>query len=217
MSRAAAVTGLRVEAAIARRAGLVAGASGAVPSKARELAETFVRSGASALVSFGVAGALEPALRPGSIVLADAVITDEAWIACDPDWLARISDRLPGARIGPVLGSARIIGTCAEKQASRATGALAVDMESGAVAQVASAYRLPLLVVRTIVDGAADEIPAAAAAALQPGQGATAFLAGLARQPAAMFPLIGLAWRMVFALRALNRTSRALGPDLALL
>lgn len=124
--------------------------------------------------------------------------------------------RLPGARIGAVLGSGHIVATRAEKQQCAASGAVAVDMESGPVARVTADYGLPLLVLRTIVDGAEDEIPPAAAAALRPGQGAAAFLAAVGRHPAGIAPLVGLAWRMGIALRALDRAARRLGPDLAL-
>jgi adenosylhomocysteine nucleosidase len=212
----AAITGLAVEASIARRAGLVAASCGAAPAVARDLAEEFARSGARALVSFGVAGALAPALRPGSIVLADSVLVGEDRIPCASDWLAKARTRLPAARIGTILGSDRIVATRAEKRICAISGAVAVDMESGAVARVAADYGLPLLVLRTIVDGAEDEIPPAAAEALRPGQGAVAFLSAIGRHPASVASLIGLAWRMGIAMRALDRATRRLGPDLAL-
>lgn len=216
MSHVAAVTGLAIEAAIARRVGLLAGSSGAIPKAAGDLAERFARSGARALVSFGVAGALAPGLRPGSVVLADSILAGGDRLPCAPDWLDRAKARLPAAWVGTVLGSEHIVATRAEKRTCAASGAVAVDMESGAVARAASDYGLPLLVLRTIVDGAEDEIPPAAAAALQPGRGAFEFLSAVGRRPAAIALLIGLTWRMGVALYALERASRRLGPDLAL-
>lgn len=216
MNQVAAVTGLAVEAAIARRTGLLAGSCGAAPEAARDLAEQFARSGANALVSFGVAGALAPGLRPGSVLLADSVLVGRTRIPCAPDWLAKAAARLPAVRVGTILGSDRVVGTRTEKRQCAALGAVAVDMESGAVAQVASAHGMPFLALRTIVDAVEDEIPAAAAAALQPGRGGIAFLSAIGRKPASVAPLIGLARRMGIALYALDRANRRLGPDLAL-
>lgn len=216
MSPVAAVTGLAVEASIARRTGLIAASCGSAPGVARDLAEQFAHSGARALVSFGVAGALASALRPGSVVLADSVLLAETRLPCAADWLIRARTRLPSAHIGGILGSDHIVATRAEKRAHALSGAVAVDMESGAVARVAADYGLPLLVLRTIVDGSEDEIPPAAAEALRPGQGAVAFLSAIGRHPASIAPLIGLAWRMGLAMYALDRAARRLGPDLTL-
>ena len=51
-----AVTGLAAEAALARRAGLVARPSGGIPAQTTAIAEDLLREGAEALISFGIAG-----------------------------------------------------------------------------------------------------------------------------------------------------------------
>ncbi len=215
MSAVAAIAGLAAEAAVARRAGVAMAASGVGPEAAATLARQFARAGACGLVSFGIAGGLAPDLKPGALILGDAVIVGEGRYPCDPAWLVRARARLPAARVGPVAASDRIVGTRAEKRALAAGGALAVDMESGAVAAVARECGLPFLVLRAVADRADDEIPAAAAAALLPGQGARAFTLALIRRPQAVPALVRLGWRTGSGLRALGRAARALGADLA--
>ena len=83
-------------------------------------------------------------------------------IAHRPAWRERVARRvsraLPrGDRDGSLLTSPAVDGAPADKAALfRSTGAAAVDMESFAVAEVASAHRLPFIAVRVIVDRAAD-------------------------------------------------------------
>src|SRR5579863_1183382 len=109
--RAAAVTGLEAEARIARRAGLAARASGGVAAQTTALAEALLRDGAEALVSFGVAGALAPTLRPGDLLLPRAVI-DESGVrhTVDAAWHAQVVQALRGSGLkleeGDVLGAA---------------------------------------------------------------------------------------------------------------
>lgn len=215
MSGVAAIAGLTAEAAVARRAGVEMAASGVGPRAAAALARQFANEGARGLVSFGIAGGLSPDLRPGALILGDAVVVGEGRYACDAAWLARARARLPAARVGAVAASERIVDTRAEKRALAAGGALAVDMESGAVAAVAREFGLPFLVLRAVADRADDEIPAAAAAALLPGQSARAFTLTLLRRPQAVPALVRLGWRSGAGLRALSRAARTLGADLA--
>lgn len=63
-------------------------------------------------------------------------------------------------RQGPVLTVQHIIWRASEKQAlGRASGAIAVDMESAAIASVAVAAGIPFLVARAVSDSAADDLP----------------------------------------------------------
>jgi hopanoid-associated phosphorylase len=214
VSGVAAIAGLTAEAAVARRAGVEMAAGGVGPEAAGALARQFAREGARGLVSFGIAGGLAPDLNPGALILGDAVIVGEGRYPCVPAWLARAQARLPAARVGAIMASTRIVGTRAEKRALAEGGALAVDMESGAVAAVAREFGLPFLVLRAVADRADDEIPPAAAAALLPGQGARAFTLALMRRPQAVPALVRLGWRTGIGLRALSRAARALGADL---
>lgn len=211
----AAIAGLAAEAAAARRAGVALAAAGVGPQAAGALARQFAAGGATGLVSFGVAGALAPGLAPGTLILGDAVIgADAARYPCDLAWLARAAGGLPQARVGLVAASERIVAGRHDKAVLAASGAIAVDMESGTVARVAREYGLPFLVLRAVADRAEDEIPEAAAAALL--SGGAAFAIALARRPAVLPVLVRLGWHTAVALRALGRAAERLGPDLAL-
>lgn len=158
------VTGLASEAAIARRLwpdALVACAASR-PALAAAEAERLADAGASPLLSFGIAGGLEPGLLPGSLIVATEIIADDGRHPCDAalrDWLHAL---LPEARLAPVLGSDRPAASAADKAALYAQGGIAVDMESAAIAAVARRRNLPFAVLRAIADPAERALPLAA-------------------------------------------------------
>jgi adenosylhomocysteine nucleosidase len=186
--------------------------AGAAAAGARAL----IDAGAGALVSFGLAGGLDPALAPGAILLPRAVFTgDGAPIATARAWCERLetalNPRSPVAH-GALLTSTHAIATVAAKDALfRATGAVAVDMESYAIGQVAQAHRIPFLAVRVIVDGAGDRLPRPVAAAAD-GSGSLSLwrlLGALARAPSELASLLRLARRYRAASRSLAVVARA--------
>jgi adenosylhomocysteine nucleosidase len=61
---------------------------------------------------------------------------------------------------GPLVESSSVLRSMPEKSALfEKSGALAVDMESAAIARVAAAARLPFLAIRAISDSATSAIP----------------------------------------------------------
>ena len=106
---------------------------------------------------------------------------------------------------GKLLTSTQAIGTVAAKQAAhRETGAVAVDMESAAVAQVAATHGLPFIAVRVIVDAASDTVPAAVVAASAAGQVRVGrLICGLLLSPTDIGPLVRLARRYRIATHSL--------------
>ncbi|MBM3488261.1 MAG: hypothetical protein FJX67_16775, partial [Alphaproteobacteria bacterium] len=176
MTRIGIVTGLQSEAAlIAPEADDDAAVIclGPGPRAAADGARALIADGAGALVSFGTAGGLDPALATGTIVIGEAVvIPDGTRLAAHPEWVARAEGALAplgGIRRGAVYGSAAVIGLVRKKKRIfTATGALALDMESHAVARVAEAAGLPFLAVRVVLDPASRAIPSAAAAGMAP-------------------------------------------------
>ncbi len=204
--------------------GTLVALSGIGPAAAMTAARALVGAGASSLMSFGLAGGLDPDLCAGSIVLPGAVISrDGARFPTSADWRARLvaalsATRGPGSGVqrrliaGSLLSSAQPIDTLEAKAAAfMATGAVAVDMESLAVAKVAAGHSLPFIAVRVIVDTAADILPRAVVAASAGGQVRIGRLLGeLALAPVECLAMIRLARRY----RAATRAMAAVAADI---
>ncbi len=199
--RLGVVCGLKSERAAFRagagEAGALAliGVSGARPDHAEAEARRLLADGATALVSFGLAGALDPKLAPGAVLIPDAVVTEagDRW-AADEHMRARLA-LVCAAEGAAALGAESVIDTAAAKSALwMSTGAAAVDMESHRVAAVAAAAGAPLLVVRAVADPADRALPPAAASAVDEAGGVRVFatLAGVARRPGDLAALMAL-------------------------
>jgi adenosylhomocysteine nucleosidase len=202
------VTGLTAEARLAAPLG-TARAGGGTPHGAARAAAHLVANGAIALISFGVAGGLNPALRPGTLVIPACVITPDRSYATDE----ALTARLGGPRHILFAGSG-IIVTSAEKARLHAeTGADAIDLESAAVAAVAADHGLPFAAIRAIIDPASETLPPAALAALNAG-GAIAIgrvAASILRYPGQLAELSRLAGYAGTARAALRRHVITLG------
>ena len=154
--------------------------SGVGKVNAAVLTLLLIQQGVDKLVFTGVAGALEPSLRVGDVVVSrDLVQHDvdvtafgyapgqlpgapQAWEA-DPELrelaLEVASEVLgnAGSRValGRVASGDQFIADAARVQWLRETfGASCVEMEGAAVAQVCSKWRLPFVVLRSISDSA---------------------------------------------------------------
>jgi adenosylhomocysteine nucleosidase len=135
------------------------------PQRAAGAAESLLARGASALLSWGTAGALSPELLPGSLVLPKVVTTSSgARFHVDSEWRARVVRRLQGRLAisnGPMVESQTVVAGIADKaQLFARVGAAAVDMESGVIAQAAARAGVPFLAIRAIADSATTGIPA---------------------------------------------------------
>jgi hopanoid-associated phosphorylase len=216
--RIGVVTGLRAEAAILKRDDVMTVVAGGDPARVRQLAQELVGRGATALMSFGVAGGLAPGLARGSLIVADRVLSDGASHDTDAAWHRRLLTALPEARSGIVFGSGRIVASAAAKaECHRATGAVAVDMESHLVAAVAARAGLPFAVLRAVADSAECDLPAAAVAAFG-GNGIAyrALILSLLRRPGQLPDLLRLGFDTRAALKSLLRGGAGLGPGLGL-
>lgn len=186
--------------------------SGMGGAAATQSARGLVEAGAQALVSFGMAGGLDPALAPGTVFFPSEVMSPDggAIIATDESWREQVGARVASQPVmgGRLVTTSKAVGTRADKARLFAqTGAAAVDMESLAIAEVARSQGLPFIAIRVIVDGAADTLPPVVTAAadaeghLQIGR----LLGALARQPGELPALIRLGQRY----RAANRSLAA--------
>jgi adenosylhomocysteine nucleosidase len=196
--------------------------SGVGAAAAAQAARRLAAAGAGALISWGMAGGLDPALTAGTLVLPSEVVSpDGARFLTAHDWRECTSRAI--AAIGPLcsgrlLTSREALSSVAAKAlAFRDTAAVAVDMESSAVAEVAAQARLPFLAVRAIVDTAAEAVPQAALTATRPGTDAARLgqvLGALIRMPWELPAMIRLAGSYAAARRSLGAVARsgALAP-----
>ncbi len=96
------------------------------------------------MISTGLCGALDPALR-----ICDIVVSASAGVDAQAVFVR-----------GAVHSIDRVAVTAAEKRTLRnQTGAIAVDMESGAVERKAAEWNVPYLCIRAVSDRAGDTLP----------------------------------------------------------
>ncbi len=204
------VVGLEAEARVARRLGVPVETGGGDTKGAISAAARLVAQGVAGLISFGLAGGLDPALSAGAILVPSVVLLDAQRWEADPALMARLG----GPTAGTLYGGGEIVATARAKAALHAhTGAVAVDLESAAVAAVARQHGLPFAVLRAVCDVAARDLPRAALVALD-----SAGRIGMVRVGAAVLgrpwqipALIGLAGDASRARHALVTRVQALG------
>ena len=185
--------------------------AGGDTDRAYEGSHRLVDDGAEILVSFGIAGGLAPALKPGDLILADAVVAagKQRWES-DAAPRAPLNRALDPAAVGPIYGASEVIRSPSEKAALHAeTGALAVDMESRGVAQAAAETALPFLAIRVVADPAHRAIPSSALHGLDAdgNRRALPVLARLLLKPWELPGLIRIARDSATALNTLGRVA----------
>src|SRR5207253_3630838 len=96
------------------------------------------------VVSAGFAGGLDPKLQVGDVVVASKVAEPD-----DQHWRTTLPMELGDRICGRVLTARSLVGSPAEKRRLfRTTQAIAVDMESAAIAEACQSARIPCAVVR---------------------------------------------------------------------
>lgn len=218
------ITGLTREAECLRGEGVSYLCSGADATALRGALAEKDASQYSAVVSFGLAGGLDPVLRPGDAVVATYAVSDAETSERLHPVIGRVllegfSGAGVAARHGAVFGVDAPVMTVAEKTLLRQrSGAVAVDMESHLADAFARRHNLPFAIVRVIGDPAGRALPPLAGKAIKPDGGVdVGFVAKeLARQPAQLGDLIraGLDARAAFS--TLRRCGGLLGPLLGL-
>jgi hopanoid-associated phosphorylase len=199
------VTGMAFEARIARGPGVEVVYAARADRLEQALTQALAR-GASGVMSFGTAGGLAEDLRPGALVVADAIDGPFGRVATDAAWTERIAAALASSssrqakmdikRGALAAVAAPVVGRAQKEALHGATGALAVDMESHLAAAHARLRGLPFVACRAVVDPAWRTLPPAATAGLR-DDGTTALapiLRELARDPAQLPAMIRLAF-----------------------
>jgi adenosylhomocysteine nucleosidase len=181
------------------------------PQQLRALLTVFDPKTIRGVVSFGVAGGLDPSLKSGDVVVATEVVAGDArWLAgvsLSEQQIASIA--LGGRRVvrGGLVGAEELIGGQSCKAALRSeTGALAVDMESHIAADYAEKAGLPFAALRVISDPATRALPALARTALKPNGEIDLgkILRGVARNPRALRGLVSTGIDFNRALKSLR-------------
>lgn len=205
------VTGLVQEARIAAGPGLTVICSSSDPKQLRVLLARIDARNLRGVVSFGVAGGLDPKLRSGDIVVASEVRAgDRRWstaLEFSEELLAVAG--LGGRRVvrGGLVGSEHVVCACADKAALHAqTGAFAVDMESHIAAHYAHEAGLPFAALRVVSDPANRGLPQVVSSAIKPNGGIDLrkVLRGVARNPASIKALVSTGLDFNRALRSLR-------------
>ena len=186
-----------------QRAPTVTSLSAAPPPPLRRGGEEF-----TAILSFGVAGGLDPLLKAGDLVIATEVHGALGALGADRAWSERLRVALPHVQAGPILG--QDTPACSEDEKSvlfTATAALAVDMESHVAAAAAARHALPFAALRAISDPAGKTLPPAAVAGFgSDGQAdISAVLKALARDPRQLPALVRTGMEAGRAFKALKQ------------
>ncbi len=149
--------------------------SGIGPEKAQTIASQILTDSFwDVVISTGFAGDLQ-AESIGSVLIGQEVFFDQSLasplsknlqlISCHPDWV-KIALSVSGTKGAPVLRTGRFVSvdrvlthSVDKAKLHERTGAVAVDMESAAIGDVAEKHEVPFLIIRTISDGAKDDLP----------------------------------------------------------
>ncbi len=175
--------------------------------------------GCAGVISFGVAGGLDPTLPPGAVIVATAVRSGQTSYSTAPYWTAALRRALPHAESGLLAGSDTPVLTVADKTALHdAHGALAVDMESHIAARAAQALGIPFAALRVVIDPADRAVPPLAFAGMA-ADGSTdvgAIIRGLLKAPHQIGGLLRLGRDASIAKKALAGARQAVGAGFAL-
>ena len=205
------VTGLIQEARIASGPGMTVICSSSDPRQLRALLTVFDPATIRGVISFGVAGGLDPSLKSGDIVVATEVRAGEArWLAD----LALKEDLIAGFGLGRrrivrgrLAGAEQVVADRHLKEALHLeTGAAAVDMESHIAAEYAAKAGLPFAALRVVSDPAHRALPPVAMAAIKPDGGIDLrqVMRSVARNPRTLRDLVASGIDFNRALRSLR-------------
>jgi adenosylhomocysteine nucleosidase len=205
------VTGLVQEARIAAGPGMAVICSASDPQQLRALLTVLDAATIRGVISFGVAGGLDPSLKSGDVVVATEVM------AGDARWLASLSlseQQIAGIALGrrrvvrgSLAGVEEVVALQSCKAALRSeTGAAAVDMESHIAAAYAAEHDLPFAALRVISDPASRALPALARSAIKPNGDIDLrkIARGLVRNPRALRGLVSTGIDFNRALKSLR-------------
>lgn len=134
--------------------------SGMSPARARRATEALLDAHQPRwIVSTGFCGALTAGMKLGDIVVANKIVNDAGdELSVD---VGMTADPEHGLHVGRTLTIDQMVRTIAEKQSlARQTGAIAVDMETHAIALTCRERKSRFLAVRAVSDDMSIDLPA---------------------------------------------------------
>jgi adenosylhomocysteine nucleosidase len=176
-------------------------------------------SGVELVIGTGVVGALSSGLMPGDLVLCDRVMMMGANEQAVSEEHVRGAGRsLAMAEVqystGAILTSDHVLANGAEKRrAKESSGAIAVDMESAAIAAEAAARGIPFFAIRAVLDEVDDEVVGAEMADEDGNVRPMAATSYLIRNPATMLKLPRMMRNLSRATAAIADALEAIAHD----
>ena len=180
------VTGLKSESALVLtalgeampRPPVMVQCRGMGPERAARAANILLDAGCTALMSFGIAGGLAPHLAPGALLLPRTILrlpaaADSTGLTVDSRWHLALSSRFKRDMnqmfsTGAMVSSNQVVASVADKaKLHQLLGAVAVDMESHAVGEVAQRAGVPFITLRIVADAASHMIAPALGKAIR--------------------------------------------------
>jgi nucleoside phosphorylase len=148
--------------------------SGAGPKNAAKASQLLIDKGANRLISWGCAAALKAELKPGDLLIPQTLQTEnlEKFSISSP-WLCNVLEHLSplNPHTDSLIESSYIVTqSSAKKKIHQQSGAIALDMESIAIAKTALQHNFPALIIRCVADPVTMNLPNAISYALN-GQG----------------------------------------------
>ena len=187
--------------------------SGIGADRAYTAGSVLVSQGATALLSWGCAAALDDRVSPGCLILPERIIgTNGEIYRVSTEWHRRLCQALESRhpiRTEALVESDVIVKTSAEKRSlARRTQAAATDMESAAQARLAKDYGLPFIAIRAIVDTPSTEIPENVLKALDPEGNINLWKLLSSTMPADWIKIVRLGIQFNAAQRTLKKTRK---------
>lgn len=180
-------------------------------------ARYLIDQGAKALISWGIAGGLEPTLRTGCIVIPDKIIDLKSNVYTTDEYLKKqikqkLQLHLPSYH-GPLLQTDQVITSVQEKKnLFKKYQAHAIDMESAAIAGAAKEANLSFTAIRVIIDSAHMSLPHWLPHSFNDKNKLHAgrFISGMCRYPLTWHALMKLVFNSIAARRSLKKAAQLL-------
>ncbi len=131
---------------------------------AEHATNTLLAGDADHIISFGMAGAISPLLKPGDLLLPEKVLMNGDTFDIHSPLREHLQEQAlrDGMRVStsPLLSVNRVLTSSPEKETlSRQTGGSAVDMETAIIIKQARGKKIPAFAVRIIIDPLELKIP----------------------------------------------------------